>query len=77
MVRAALFIVAIISMPNLAIAQNQLPHSSAEERACQADAHRFCRDVLADQFQVASCLQMNAARLHRACRAVVEGHDNM
>jgi hypothetical protein len=50
------------------------PHSAAEERACRGDAQRLCKDVLNDQFQVASCLQEHRDRVSRACRAVMESH---
>jgi hypothetical protein len=75
MVRSAFFALTVISMPGAAWAQNQIPHSPAEERACREDAHRFCRDELDDQFKIASCLQMHQARLSRACRSVLEGHN--
>ena len=71
---SALLTLAVISMANVALAQNQMPHSAAEERACRGDAHRFCRDKLGDEFEVASCLQMHQAHLSSACRAVLQGH---
>ena len=36
----------------LAWAASGMPHTPAEERACRGDAHRFCKDVLSDEFQV-------------------------
>jgi len=50
------------------------PHSAAEERACKGDAHRFCKEVLSDEFQVASCLQEHRDKISHACRAVLDGH---
>ena len=55
-------------------AQSGMPHTPAEERACRGDAHRFCKDVLSDEFQVASCLQEHRDRVSRACRAVMDSH---
>jgi hypothetical protein len=55
-------------------AQSGPPHSAAEERACRGDAHRLCKDVLNDEFQVASCLQEHRDHVSRACRAVMDGH---
>jgi hypothetical protein len=50
-----------------------LQHTPAEERACRGDARRFCKDVLSDEFQVASCLQEHREHVSRACRMVLEG----
>jgi len=50
------------------------PHTAAEERACRGDAHRFCKEVLSDEFQVASCLQEHRDKVSQACRAVLDGH---
>ena len=49
-------------------------HTAAEERACRGDAHRLCKEVLHDEFQVASCLQEHRDHVSRACRAVMESH---
>ena len=60
-----------------ALAQNNpggMPHNQAEERACNGDAHRFCRDAIGDDFRVGSCLQEHREHLTRACRAMLEGH---
>ena len=57
-----------------AVAQSTLPHTPAEERACRGDAHRLCKDVLSDEFQVASCLQQHRNRVSQACRIALQGH---
>ncbi len=57
-----------------AFAQSTLPHTAAEEKACRGDAHRFCKDVLSDEFQVASCLQEHRNRVSHACRTALQGH---
>ena len=54
-------------------AQSGMPHTPAEERACRGDAHRFCKDVLSDEFQVASCLQEHRNHVSPACRTVLQG----
>jgi Cysteine rich repeat len=54
-------------------AQSGMPHTPAEERACRGDAHRFCKDVLSDEFQVASCLQERRNHVSPACRTVLQG----
>jgi len=51
-----------------------MPHNQAEERACNGDARRFCKEALGDDFRVGSCLQDHKDRLSHACRAVLEGH---
>ncbi len=55
-------------------AQGALAHTPAEENACRGDAHRLCKNVLSDEFQVASCLQENRGRVSPNCRAVLESH---
>ena len=55
-------------------AQSGIPHTPAEEKACRGDAHRFCKDVLSDEFQVASCLQENRNRVSQGCRTVLQSH---
>ena len=57
-----------------ALAQSTLPHTPAEEKACRGDAHRFCKDVLSDEFQVASCLQEHRNRVSQTCRMALQGH---
>jgi len=75
MVRSVCLIAAVLVLSNTARAENQFrPHSSADERACRGDAHRFCRDAIPDQFRVASCLQTHRDRLTHACRSVLESH---
>jgi hypothetical protein len=69
-----LCLVIVLIGSGAAWAQSGPPHSAAEERACRGDAHRLCKDVLNDEFQVASCLQEHRDRVSRACRAVMEGH---
>jgi Cysteine rich repeat len=69
-----LCLVILLAGSGAAWAQGNLPHSAAEERACRNDAHRLCKEVLHDEFQVASCLQEHRAQVSRGCRAVMESH---
>ena len=71
MVRILCLAIAVIAGTGAAWAQT---HTAAEERACRGDAHRFCKDHLADEFRVASCLQEHRDHISRACRAVLDGH---
>ena len=70
--------VALLVVSNAAWAaenyQGGMSHTAAEERACNGDAHRFCRDAIGDDFRVGSCLQDHRDRLSRGCRAMLEGH---
>jgi hypothetical protein len=75
MVRTLCLAIILAAGSGAAFAQGGLPHTAAEQRACQNDAHRLCREVLHDEFQVASCLQEHRAKVSRACRAVMAaGH---
>jgi hypothetical protein len=79
MIRNCCLLIALLAASSsLARAENNQqfgpPHNAAEERACKGDAHRFCRDVLSDEFRVASCLQEYHDRISPACRAVLDGH---
>jgi hypothetical protein len=73
MLRSLCLFIVLLAGSGAAWAQG-MPHSPAEERACRGDAHRFCKDVLSDEFQVASCLQEHREHVSRACRAVLEHH---
>jgi hypothetical protein len=73
MFRKTHLIVFVVVAAAPAWAQN-LPHTPAEEHACRGDAHRFCKEFLSDQFQVASCLQEHRDHVSRSCRTVLEEH---
>ncbi len=73
MVRSVCFIVTVLLIANAASAATRFrPHTSADERACGADAHRFCKEDIPDQ-RIASCLQEHRETISRACRAALEG----
>lgn len=73
MVRSVLLILAVCLVSNAALAQSQY-EGSAEDRACRADARRFCREDIPDQFKIGSCLQAHRERLSRGCKAMLESH---
>jgi Cysteine rich repeat len=73
MVRILGLLAVLVAGSGTAWAQGGLAHTPAEERACRGDAHRFCKDVLSDEFQVASCLQEHRAHVSSACRTVLQG----
>jgi hypothetical protein len=74
MVRTLSIVVALLAGSGAAWAQSGLAHTPAEEKACRGDAHRLCKDVISDEFQVASCLQENRHRVSHGCRTVLESH---
>jgi hypothetical protein len=45
-----------------------------EQRACKADAQRFCRQQLTDDLAVSQCLQQHRAELSKPCKKVFESH---
>jgi hypothetical protein len=74
MIRSTCIVLALLAISTVARAQDPAGHSAAEERACRGDAHRLCKDDLADEFRTASCLQEHRDHVSRACRAVMDGH---
>jgi hypothetical protein len=73
MVRSVSLILAACLVSSAALAQSPY-EGSAEDRACRADARRFCRDDIPDQFKIGSCLQAHRDRLSRACKAMLQSH---
>jgi len=74
MLRTFSFIAVLVVSTGTAWAQSGIPHTPAEEKTCRDDAHRFCKNVLSDEFQVASCLQEHRNRVSHACRTALQGH---
>jgi hypothetical protein len=83
MVRSVSLVFACFLISTAASAQTQVsphseqqvgPHSEQEDDACRGDVHRFCRDAEPDELRVLSCLQMNRARLTKACQGVLQSH---
>jgi len=78
MTRSFFLLIAMLAVSSSFARADNVPqfgpaHTTAEERACKGDAHRFCKEVLSDEFQVASCLQEHRDKVSHACRAVLEG----
>jgi hypothetical protein len=70
------FFLALILL-SVQVSTSALAHSGTEqdEKACAADAHRFCRKLL-DQgdFTILACLKENRPKLSAACRNVLVSH---
>ncbi|MDB5579465.1 MAG: hypothetical protein JWR80_4641 [Bradyrhizobium sp.] len=65
-----------VSVPAVAIAQQQQRSGTAEEQAaCSRDVQRHCRAVI-DQgdFTILACLQQNRPKITKACDAVLKSH---
>ena len=45
-----------------------------EQAACAADAHRYCRDDIPDNFKVLSCLKTERQKISKPCQLVLEAH---
>jgi type II secretory pathway component PulL len=74
MVRSVTLAIALLFSP-AALAQNQVgSHTQKEDDACDRDAHRFCKELIPDQFRVLTCLQQNRPKLSKACRVVLQSH---
>jgi hypothetical protein len=66
---------AVLMLPTTAQAQTtQHLGTPEEQKACDADARRYCRTVLNQgDMAVLACLRQHQAKLSRACRAVLTG----
>ena len=63
-------LMAVLTTP--AAAQQGHMGTQEQQRACQRDALRFCRDAH-DDYATANCLRANMHKLRPACRDVLEG----
>lgn len=75
MIRYVFFlIVAITGVSLVAYAQEIPDHkgTAEQQRACRADVLRLCREMHEDE-AIYTCLKANTAKLHSACRKVMEG----
>jgi hypothetical protein len=78
MVRSVSLFFALFMMSSAAFAQTQYPQENTpEDRACRADARRFCKDDIPDQFKIGSCLQLNKEKLSRSCKEMLASHGMM
>lgn len=82
MVRGISFVIVLLVISNVALAQNRVrPNAARDDDACKADTHRYCqhvfpaqRDLPPDQFEMLSCLQEHRAKLSKACNEMLKGH---
>ncbi len=75
MIRSLLcLLAAAAAASSVAYAQDGQGHkgTAEQQRACRADALRLCRGIHDDE-AVYQCLRKNVAKLHSACRDVIEG----
>jgi hypothetical protein len=79
--RSLLVALALVAFPAAGEAQQQSPVGSRgtpeDQRACTPDARRLCRELVGDDMAVLGCFKQNAAKLSRACRAVLERHGQL
>jgi hypothetical protein len=69
-------IAAFLMLPTIAQAQTAPRRGTADEqKACNADARRHCRNVLEQgDMAVLACLQQHRTKLTRGCQAVLTRH---
>jgi hypothetical protein len=76
----AALLVALLLLPTVAAAQIAPPPPGArgtaeEEKACEPDARRLCRNVIPQgDMAVLACFQRQRTQLSRACAAVLRRH---
>jgi hypothetical protein len=70
MIRLAFAVALVIASVPAAMAQG----TPQERQACTRDAQRFCRQDLGNDGAVQGCLQMNRAKLSKACSRAFESH---
>jgi hypothetical protein len=79
--RGLLVVLALVAWPALGEAQQGSPVGSRgtpeDQRACAPDARRLCRELVGDDMAVLGCFKQNAAKLSRACRAVLQRHGQL
>jgi hypothetical protein len=78
----SVLLAAVLLLPTMAVAQ-MAPQpmrpegrgTAEEERACEPDARRLCRNVIEQgDMAVLACFQRQRAQLSRACAAVLRRH---
>lgn len=62
--RSLLAMVVLASVTNVASAESQ---RDRQERACQADAMKFCKDLVPDEDKIAACMGKHRAELSPNC----------
>ncbi len=69
LVRSILASALLLSLSGAAFADSQ---RDREEKACQADAMKLCKDAVPDEDKVASCMGQHKAQLSVNCRIVYD-----
>jgi len=79
----SLAVAILIAVPAVSVAQapqappplpNIFEGTPREQAACRGDSVKFCKNLIPDNFKVLACLKDNRAKLHVACRQVLESH---
>jgi hypothetical protein len=75
MTRLLIVTTLLVSIPSLALAQQQGGGTDSERAACSPDVKRHCRQVI-DQgdFAILGCLKDNRTKLRAACNRVLVSH---
>ena len=68
-----LVIVALVSMSGMARAESQ---RDRQERACQADAYKFCKDAIPDEDKIAACMGQHRSQLSVNCGILFDSGGN-
>jgi hypothetical protein len=69
MMRLALAALALTAVVGTASAESQ---RDRQERACQADAMKFCKDDVPDEDKIAACMGQHRAQLSVNCGIVFD-----
>ena len=72
MIRKLILAAVLTAASSATMAEGGTPQ---EEAACRPDVRRFCHTLVGSgDGPVLACLQEHRAKLHRACREVLESH---
>ena len=63
-VRPSLAALAVLSLTSVASAETK---RERQEKACQADVYRLCKDEVPDEDKIAACLGVHRAQLSVNC----------
>ena len=69
LVKSILAATVLVSLSGVAFANSQ---RQREEKACQADAMKFCKDAVPDEDKIASCMGEHRTQLSVNCRIVYD-----
>lgn len=69
LVKSLVAAIVLVSLSGAAFAESQ---RDREEKACQADAMKFCKDSIPDEDKIASCMGEHRSQLSTNCRIVYD-----